>query len=372
MEGVTDAPMRRFMTSRGGFTHCVSEFVRVSQEPISRRTFWDFVPELASGSRTCSGTPVQVQLLGGNPELLAESASLACELGSPGVDLNFGCPAPTVNRHDGGATLLKFPDRIRSIVEAVRRAVPAHLPVSAKLRLGWDDPDQIFVNASRAVEGGASWITVHARTRMAGYQPPVYWERIGRLRRELESDRGGVPVVANGDIWSWEDFLRCRELTGSSHFMMGRGALCDPDLVLAIASELGLQVTVSSLGRRQPTSTGLNPASWTGFLSEFISVSRDEWRDPGLPDAVILARCKQWVRMVRTHRGLQWFDAIKGFARLSELEDFLSSVDALRGPEVKEALLQTEDHPSVPEATAHGGSRLPQFPERTDRGIQLH
>jgi len=316
MEGVTDAPMRRWMSARGGLTHCVSEFVRVSQEVIPKRTFRAFVPELLAGSQTASGTRVQVQLLGGDPELLAQSAKLACELGSPGVDLNFGCPAPTVNRHDGGATLLKYPDRIRSIVEAVRKAVPAPLPVSAKLRLGWDDPDQIFVNAVKAAEAGASWITIHARTRMAGYQPPVFWEKIGQVRALL----GELPVIANGDIWSFEDFERCRELTGSSHFMMGRGALCDPDLMQRIAYELGI-LTQSP----QCLSTPLGPASWAPLLVQFIEISKHEWRDSGSPDAVILARCKQWIRMVRTHRGLEWFDAIKGFKTLSELESFLCS-----------------------------------------------
>jgi tRNA-dihydrouridine synthase C len=258
---------------------------------------------------------VQVQLLGGDPALLAESAALACEMGSPGVDLNFGCPAPTVNRHDGGATLLKFPDRIRLIVEAVRRAVPASLPVSAKLRLGWDDPDQIFVNAVQAAEGGASWLTVHARTRMAGYQPPVFWERIGKLRQQL----GQLPVIANGDIWTWEDFLKCRELTGARHFMMGRGALCDPDLVLRVAQELGIET-----GSIAQPSTSIEVSAWTPILRDFIQVSKSEWRDPrSSPDAVILARCKQWVRMAKTHRGLGWFDQIKGFTRLAELEAFL-------------------------------------------------
>lgn len=316
MEGVTDAPMRRWMSARGGFTHCVSEFVRVSQEVIPKRTFRAFVPELLQGSKTASGTPVQVQLLGGDPELLAESAKVACELGSPGVDLNFGCPAPTVNRHDGGATLLKYPDRIRSIVEAVRKAVPKDLPVSAKLRLGWDDPDQIWVNAVQAAEGGASWLTIHARTRMAGYQPPVFWEKIGKTQSLL----GNLPVIANGDIWSWEDFNRCRDLTGARHFMMGRGALCDPDLVRRIAHDLGI-IWEAPLR----LSTPLDPESWAPMLLQFIGVSKLEWRDSGSPDAVILARCKQWIRMVRTHRGLSWFDTIKGFKTLGELEFFLRS-----------------------------------------------
>src|SRR5207248_8564004 len=96
--------------------------------------------------------------------------------------LNFGCPAKTVNRHDGGATLLKYPQRIRDIVRAVRAAVPGHVPVSAKMRLGWDSIDPIEENAAMAAEGGASWLTIHGRTRLAGYAPPIFWRPIGRVR----------------------------------------------------------------------------------------------------------------------------------------------------------------------------------------------
>src|SRR6185436_17754692 len=141
------------------------------------------------------------------------------------IDLNFGCPARTVNRHDGGATLLKHPHRIREIVRAVREALPAHVPVSAKMRLGWDSIEPIRENAAMAAEGGASWITIHGRTRVAGYAPPIFWEPIGRIRESL-----GIPVVANGDTWTLDDFRRCRDATGCIHFMLGRGALANPDL----------------------------------------------------------------------------------------------------------------------------------------------
>lgn len=93
-------------------------------------------PELKQDGKTRAGTPVRVQLLGQHPEWLAENAIRAIELGSPGVDLNFGCPAPTVNKSKGGAVLLKEPETVYRIVKAVREAVPAHLPVSAKIRLG--------------------------------------------------------------------------------------------------------------------------------------------------------------------------------------------------------------------------------------------
>src|SRR5262249_40055538 len=137
MEGVTDAPMRALLSERGGFTYCVSEFLRVSRDVPPARVFHEFLPELRSGCRTPSGLPVHLQLLGGDSEKMAQSALLACQLGAGAIDINFGCPAPTVNRHDGGATLLKYPDRIREIVGAIRKAVPAEIPVSAKLRLGW-------------------------------------------------------------------------------------------------------------------------------------------------------------------------------------------------------------------------------------------
>lgn len=311
MEGVTDYPMRRFMTERGGFTHCVSEFLRVSQEIPPRKSYREFLPELDRGSRTLAGTPVQLQLLGGDSEKLAEAAVRACEMGSPGVDLNFGCPAPTVNRHDGGATLLKHPERIRAIVDAVRRAVPRHLPVSAKMRLGWDGIDSVFENAGMAAEGGAAWITIHARTRMAAYQPPVFWSQIGKVRRELS----GVPIVANGDIWRFEDFLRCRDETGCEHFMMGRGALADPDLVHRIAAELGLPADPSR------HSTPLTRSAWLPLVNRFIEISLDYFP----VQSAVLARCKQWIRMAQRHRGLDWFDEVKRLETLEALQEYLQS-----------------------------------------------
>lgn len=231
MEGVIDAPMREFLTERGGINLCVTEFIRVSQDVPSARVFYRHVPELRSSGLTASGVPVQVQLLGGNPERLALAASQAVELGAVAIDLNFGCPAPTVNRHDGGAALLRFPLRIREIVEAVRKAVPSAVPVSAKLRLGWDSKTAIHENSERAAEAGASWITIHGRTKVDGYRPPADWAPIAEVRKRLK-----IPIVANGDIWSVEDFRRCRDATGCEHFMLGRGALADIDLPFKIAN----------------------------------------------------------------------------------------------------------------------------------------
>ena len=201
MEGVTDAPMRAVQGEAGAFTFAVSEFLRISHAVPPKHVFFRHVPELRLGGTTPTGLPVQVQLLGGDPGRMAEAAVLAHECGATAIDLNFGCPAKTVNRHDGGATLLKFPHRIRDIVRAVREAVPTGVPVSAKMRLGWDSIDSIDENAAMAAEGGAAWIAIHGRTRLAGYAPPIFWEPIGRIRAALP-----IPVVANGDIWTLDDF----------------------------------------------------------------------------------------------------------------------------------------------------------------------
>jgi tRNA-dihydrouridine synthase C len=292
MEGVTDAPMRACLTERGGFALCVSEFLRISQQVPPGRVFLKHVPELKHSSRTPSGTPVQIQLLGGDPDRLAASAERACALGAPAIDLNFGCPAPTVNRHDGGATLLKYPDRIYAIVSAVRAAVPFKIPVSAKLRLGWEDATAIHENADRAAEAGADWITIHGRTRLQGYAPPADWKTIGQVQRRLS-----IPVVANGDLWSREDFLRCRDVTGCEHFMLGRGAVANPFLALEISSLMG---TTSPFSPRS-----LDLSDWLGFLSRFSFFAGD--REPGhLPK-----RMKQWLKFAHLYGGFSLFDDIK-------------------------------------------------------------
>ena len=107
------------------------------------------------------------------------NAQLAVDLGASGIDLNFGCPAKTVNRHDGGASLLRHPHRLEGIVRAVRAMVPPDVPVSAKIRTGWDDHRAVRTLARAAEAGGASWLTVHGRTRAEGYGPAANWQAIG-------------------------------------------------------------------------------------------------------------------------------------------------------------------------------------------------
>ena len=304
MEGVTDWPMRVLLTQRGGFSHCVSEFIRISHELIPDKIFLKSIPELKSGGKTPSGVPVQVQLLGGDARKLGESAAQVVRLGALGVDLNFGCPSPTVNRHDGGSTLLKYPARIYEIISRVRDSVPPELPVSAKLRLGFDRLDAIFENAAQVERAGASWITVHARTKEQGYAPPVHWDILAEVQRTIK-----LPLIVNGDIGSQKEYFECKRVTGAIHYMIGRGALSDPNLVHTMKNDLEL------LESPKLSPMGQSPADWLPLLKQFSELTQTYTEAPGYT----LRRIKQWLNLASKKKGLPWFDEVKRATDLPQL-----------------------------------------------------
>jgi len=229
MEGVVDYTMRDLLTQVGGIDQCVTEFVRVSDRVLPAKVFRRLCPELLNGGKTPAGTPVVLQLLGSDPSVLAGNARKAAKLGAPGIDLNFGCPAKTVNKSKGGAVLLDTPELIHEIVKAVRLAVPSEVPVTAKMRLGNKDKGLALENAAAIADANASGLAVHARTKLEGYKPPAHWEWIGRIREAVN-----IPVVANGEVWNWDDYQRCIEVSGCVDVMIGRGLIARPDLAKAI------------------------------------------------------------------------------------------------------------------------------------------
>ncbi|WP_439107170.1 tRNA dihydrouridine synthase [Congregibacter sp.] len=280
MEGVIDHTMRELLTQLGGVDRCVTEFMRVSQELLPPRVFHRICPELERGGHTSSGVPVYLQLLGGNPTLVAENAARAAELGAVGIDLNFGCPAKTVNRSDGGSVILREPERVHAIVAATRRAVPAEVPLSVKIRLGFENSDSFLDIVSGIDAAAPSELVIHARTRADGYRPPAYWEHIAEARAVT-----ALPLVANGEIWGVGDAKLAREKSQTPDLMLGRGVLCRPDLPrLVRAADLGLEqnalswdeirelllkylsVTLVSYDRRY----AVNPIKqWLGYLRHY-------------------------------------------------------------------------------------------------------
>lgn len=273
MEGVMDATMRDIITRQGGFDLCITEFLRIVDELLPSKVFHRLCPELAQGARTPCGTPVRLQLLGNNPDAMAANAARAVELGSPGVDLNFGCPAKTVNRSRGGAILLTEPDTLYEIVSAVRAAVPAQFPVTAKMRLGFEDTALALEIALALQAGGAAEIVIHARTRKDGYKPPAYWPLIAPIVDQID-----IPIVANGEVWNASDYARCQQESGVQAVMVGRGALAIPNLANVLRGQS-------------------SPMPWQQVLAEVMALGecdRAEGRERYMP-----SRIKQWLNYLQ-------------------------------------------------------------------------
>jgi tRNA-dihydrouridine synthase C len=263
----------------GGVDRCVSEFIRITGTLLPDKVFLRYLPELRNGSRTLAGVPVRAQLLGSDPVCMGENAARLATLGPEGIDLNFGCPAKVVNRHGGGAALLQEPERIAVVVAAVRRAVPAHLPVSAKMRLGYNDHGLMRECAQAMESGGAVELVVHARTKADGYRPPAYWEHIPAIRAAVR-----IPVVANGEIWTVGDAQRCRAVSGCDALMLGRGMVADPGLALAIRA--------ADAGRGDE-----KPVVWSDLLPHIAAFWQLVCDD--LEPRQRAGRLKQWLNLLR-------------------------------------------------------------------------
>jgi len=268
MQGITDGIFRDFLTELGGIDACVSVYARVSNQPLPAHALLRTCPEMASGGCTRHRVPVVLQLLGGDPETMAETARRAAEAGAIGIDLNFGCPVARVNRHDGGAALLRDPDRITRIVRAVRDAVPRAIPVSAKVRAGWSHFDEAPSLALAVEQGGASLLTMHARTRLQQYGGQANWEAIAQAQRAVR-----IPVVANGDIRSPKDLARCAEQTGCDRFMIGRGAVAQPELFRVLT------------GREQAPWSSSRRLAWLASYGDACFAK-------GIPDGGVVGRVK--------------------------------------------------------------------------------
>ncbi|MBB3141986.1 tRNA dihydrouridine synthase [Halomonas organivorans] len=308
MEGVIDAITRDLLTRSSGFDWTVTEFVRVVDTRLPPRVFQRHCPELA-GTRptTPSGVPVHLQLLGSDPAALAANARQALRLGAVSLDLNFGCPAKLVNRHDGGASLLRDPRRVHAAVAAVHEAVGDTIPVTAKVRLGFDDRRLALACAQAAEDGGARQLVVHARTRREGYRPPAHWEWIGRIRTRVS-----IPVIANGDIWTLEDYWKARTLSGCRDVMLGRGALADPALAPRIRH---WQAT----GERLPTTRWRERARTLAAYAEA--------RRQTLPDRIVTSLLKQWLNHMRS-RDTESARRFQALRRINDLDAFLAGLRA--------------------------------------------
>ncbi len=317
MEGLLDFVLRDVLTRVGGIDRCVSEFIRITDQLLPERVFTRIVPELHNGGRTGAGVPVRAQLLGSDPACMADNAARLASLGPHGIDINFGCPANVVNRHGGGAALLKEPETIHAIVAAVRRAVPAHMPVSAKMRLGYHD-DALALDCAQAIaSGGAAELVVHARTKAQAYRPPAYWERIADIRAVVS-----IPVIANGEIWTVDDAHRCREASGCDMLMIGRGAVVDPGL--------GMAIKASANTSEEGAKAVLTWPQLVPHLLDFWHIVRTR-----LDTRAQAGRLKQWLNFLRR--------------RFPEAELAYQALKTIKDPELINAWLMALEPQALPQ-----------------------
>lgn len=218
MAGITDKAFREIITLLGG-KYTVTEMI--SDKALLHNNSKTIQMLNVDGEKK----PRIVQLFGSEPYTMAEAAKVVVQYGADVIDINMGCPTPKIVKNGEGAALLKELPLAEKIASKVVSAVD--VPVTAKMRLGWDS-DHITAPelAGRLEAVGISMITVHARTREQFYSGQADWKYIGKIKNEIT-----IPLIGNGDICSPEDALRMIETTDCDGVMIGRGALGNPWLI---------------------------------------------------------------------------------------------------------------------------------------------
>jgi len=297
MEGVTNAAVREVLAGYGPVGLVCTEFVRISGGQISPAYLRKQVEKLP-------GVPLSVQVMGNDPELMAEAGAVVARAGADVVDLNLGCPTGSAARKGVGAALLKQPALLARLLATMRRGVPGLL--SAKLRAGFDTTDDALSNARLVQDNGLDYLAVHPRRRIDHYRGSADWRIVTLIKRELS-----IPVVGNGDIWYARSALQMFEETGCDAVMLGRPALRNPWIFRQIAELLA--------GCEPYRPTGVDLARHFVRLSNALGS-----REPGAcnPLGPLKEQLGYLCRSVRDGAVLQ-----RRLQRLSTLELFLEATE---------------------------------------------
>jgi len=296
MAGVTDALFRRLFKPFG-FGLTVSEFVSAQSLVRMHRRTLDMI-DVYPDER-----PTAVQLHGSDPDVMARAAAFVEESGADIVDINFGCPAPKIVKGGDGAAILRDPDLAVRICDAVRKAVK-RVPVTVKMRLGWDADRFTFLEIARRAEAvGICAFTLHGRYGKQFYKGEADWSHIARLKEAVR-----VPVIGNGDVASAGEALRRMRETGVDAVMVGRAALGNPWLVRDIAAIM----------RGDPEPLPPSVCERVDFARQHLETMIERYGE------------KSGILQMRKHIG--WYlKGIRGASTLRERVNHAATADEVRG-----------------------------------------
>lgn len=301
MEGVADFPMRKVLTLHGGYDECFSEFIRVTDVVLPKKTLIREVPELLTDCKTDANVNVRVQLLGDNAHTIAMTAKKAVSLGAKAIDINFGCPSRFV--HHGGAMLLREPELMHEIVATVRETLDESIKLSVKVRTGFLDKSEAPTIIKAIACDGVNEIIVHARTRKDLYKEEMLdWSVLATLHQYANN----IPIVANGDILGYESALQCKKETLCDDFMIGRGALMIPNMGHVIKSNVKPYTNLQIL------------QVLLEFSEALIQLK--------LPDKSLLDRMKQFLGFAR-RKDAKIVEFFKSFCRINNKEEAFKLID---------------------------------------------
>jgi tRNA-dihydrouridine synthase B len=227
MEGVTHPLMRNQIAQHGGLDLLCTEFIRISSHKPSLRSLKKQIVKSAD-------IPLSVQIMGNNAELMAESAKLVVDCGADAVDVNMGCPTKRAVKGGVGSAMLKDPQLCFSVLSSMRQQVPCAL--SAKIRAGFDNKEDVFEILKAIVDSGADYLAVHPRRRVDHYEGHSDWRIITALK-----EKSPIPVIGNGDVRTAADAIRMFNETHCDGVMIGRGALANPWIFLQTSQALSKQ-----------------------------------------------------------------------------------------------------------------------------------
>jgi nifR3 family TIM-barrel protein len=291
MAGVTDSSFRRLIKELGGVGLIVTEFISVegiTRGNLATHRMMKFLPE---------ERPLSIQIFGYDEERMAIAAELIEISGADIVDINCGCPAKRVVRGGGGSSLLRDLPQLEKILRRIRRTVS--IPVTMKIRTGWDDSSINAVEVARLVEDcGGNMIAIHGRTKEQGYSGLANWETIAAVKRAVS-----IPVIGCGDVTTPEQALMRFAQSGVDAVMIGRGAIANPWIFRQTAEQMrGEPVVQPALAEKQRV------------LHRYYELIRDE-----MPERALAGKLKQMCGYF-TH-------GLAGGARLRERVFHSQSID---------------------------------------------